>query len=48
LIFSFVRAENQFFIAGTEGKGPISNVIGLAIAERVISAAKSGQKFKVP
>ncbi|GAA5839628.1 hypothetical protein JCM11251_003562 [Rhodosporidiobolus azoricus] len=43
-----VYIENQFFISSTgAGKGPIENMIGAAIVDRVISAAKSGEKFKV-
>ncbi|GAA5974034.1 hypothetical protein JCM11641_008224 [Rhodosporidiobolus odoratus] len=43
----FIFIENQFFICGTQGKGPVENVIGRAIVERVLSAARNGQKFKV-
>jgi hypothetical protein len=37
----------QFFITSTSGNGPVKNLIGKAIAERVLSAARSGKKFKV-
>ncbi|GAA5940921.1 hypothetical protein JCM10213_008004 [Rhodosporidiobolus nylandii] len=47
----FVFISNQFFITSTgsakDGKGPVENLIGRALVERVLSAAKSGQKFKV-
>ncbi|GAA5890842.1 hypothetical protein JCM6882_008832 [Rhodosporidiobolus microsporus] len=40
--------ENQFFITSTgAGKGPVENMIGAAIVDRVLSAARSGEKFKV-
>ncbi|KAI5475207.1 phospholipase D [Pseudohyphozyma bogoriensis] len=43
----FVYIENQFFITNTCDKGPVKNLIGKAIVERVLSAARAGKKFKV-
>ncbi|GJN91854.1 hypothetical protein Rhopal_004878-T1 [Rhodotorula paludigena] len=44
-----VHIENQFFITRSDDvdKGPVLNKIGQAIVQRVLSAAKSGEKFKV-
>ncbi|GAA5896328.1 uncharacterized protein JCM6883_006870 [Sporobolomyces salmoneus] len=40
--------ENQFFITTTGAKKtPVSNLIGAAIVERVVSAAKNYQRFKI-
>lgn len=44
----FVYIENQFFITATgSGERPVKNLIGKAIVDRVLSAARSGTKFKV-
>lgn len=45
----FVFISNQFFIsrASEDDKAPVSNRVAEAIVERVLSAAMSGQKFKV-
>ena len=44
----FVYIENQFFITATsDAQRPIKNKIGAAIVERILRAARSGQKFKV-
>jgi phospholipase D1/2 len=44
----FIYIENQFFITATgEEQSPIRNKIGGAIVERVIKAAKAGEKYKV-
>ncbi|KAL8286802.1 hypothetical protein RQP46_004330 [Phenoliferia psychrophenolica] len=44
----FIYIENQFFITNTRpDDGPIKNLIGKAIVQRVLSAARSGKKFKV-
>ncbi|KAF8603406.1 phospholipase D/nuclease [Ceratobasidium sp. AG-I] len=43
----FIYIENQFFISNTGNEGPVKNLIARALVERIISAAKSGQKFKV-
>ncbi|KAM0753544.1 phospholipase D/nuclease [Meredithblackwellia eburnea MCA 4105] len=44
----FIYIENQFFVTNTKsGNGPVKNLIGKAITERVLSAARSGKKFKV-
>ncbi|GAA5985829.1 hypothetical protein JCM5350_006905 [Sporobolomyces pararoseus] len=43
-----IYIENQFFITSTgTKKTPVSNTIGAAIVERIISAAKSYKRFKV-
>jgi len=40
--------ENQFFITTTGAKkSPVSNTIGAAIVERILSAAKAYKRFKV-
>lgn len=45
---AFVYIENQFFITATSPKqAPVMNRIGAAIVERVLRAARSGEKFKV-
>ena len=45
----FVYIENQFFITATGDKqSPVkNNLIGSAIVERVLRAARNGEKFKV-
>jgi phospholipase D1/2 len=44
----FVYIENQFFITATGDKqSPVQNRIGAALVERILQAAKAGQKFKV-
>lgn len=44
----FVYIENQFFITATsDAQKPIKNKIGAAIVERILRAARAGQKFKV-
>ncbi|KAG9018728.1 hypothetical protein FRB90_010196 [Tulasnella sp. 427] len=43
----FIYIENQFFISNAGDKGPIENRIAEALVERILSAARSGQKFKV-
>ncbi|KAH8429511.1 uncharacterized protein LDX57_007173 [Aspergillus melleus] len=44
----FVYIENQFFITATgDSQKPVQNKIGAAIVERILRAAKSGQKYKV-
>ncbi|GAA93975.1 uncharacterized protein L969DRAFT_322779 [Mixia osmundae IAM 14324] len=46
----FIYIENQFFVSSGQSdsqKGPIKNEIAAAIAQRCISAAKDGKKFKV-
>lgn len=42
-----IYIENQFFITSTIAGHPVHNQIGAALAERIISAAKDGRKFKV-
>jgi phospholipase D1/2 len=45
---SFVYIENQFFITATGDKQkPVKNLIGKAIVDRVLRAARAGQKYKV-
>lgn len=39
--------ENQFFVTSTIKGHPVHNQIGAAIAERIISAARDGRRFKV-
>lgn len=44
----FVYIENQFFITATgDLQKPIQNKIGAAIVERILRAARAGQKYKV-
>jgi phospholipase D1/2 len=44
----FVYIENQFFITSTgEQQSPIHNMIGRAIVDAVLQAAKEGRKFRV-
>ena len=44
----FVYIENQFFITATGDKQkPVRNMIGAAIVERIIRAARAGEKYKV-
>jgi hypothetical protein len=42
-----IYIENQFFITSTIAGHPVHNQIGAALAERIISAARDGRKFKV-
>src|ERR1700742_1090028 len=44
----FVYIENQFFITATsEKQKPIKNMIASAIVERILRAARAGQKYKM-
>jgi phospholipase D1/2 len=44
----FIYIENQFFITATGDKQkPVKNQIGAAIVERILRAARAGQKYKV-
>jgi phospholipase D1/2 len=44
----FIYIENQFFITATsDAQTPIKNRIGGAIAERIIRAARAGERYKV-
>ena len=44
----FVYIENQFFITATsEAQQPVRNKIGAAIVDRILRAARAGQKYKV-
>ncbi|KAG8908268.1 hypothetical protein FRB99_007801 [Tulasnella sp. 403] len=43
----FIYIENQFFISNAGDKGPVQNRIAEALVERILSAARAGQKFKV-
>ena len=44
----FVYIENQFFITATsDAQKPVKNKIGAAIVERIVRAARNGQKYKV-
>ncbi|ORY72756.1 phospholipase D/nuclease [Leucosporidium creatinivorum] len=43
-----IYIENQFFITNTSPDKPfVKNLIGKAITERILSAARAGKKFKV-
>lgn len=44
----FVYIENQFFITATsDAQKPVKNKIGAAIVDRILRAARAGQKYKV-
>ena len=44
----FVYIENQFFITATsDHQRPVRNKLGAAIVERVLRAARAGEKYKV-
>ena len=44
----FIYIENQFFITATsDANKPVKNKIGAAIVERILRAARAGEKFKV-
>lgn len=44
----FVYIENQFFITTTgDHQHPVKNKIGAAIVERILRAARAGQKYKI-
>ncbi|RJE18557.1 Phospholipase [Aspergillus sclerotialis] len=44
----FVYIENQFFITATgDSQKPVNNKIGAAIVERILRAARAGQKYKI-
>lgn len=44
----FVYIENQFFITATsDAQKPVRNKIGAAIVERILRAARAGEKYKV-
>lgn len=43
----FILVENQFFVSWPSQKGAVRNGIAAAIVERILSAARNGQKFKV-
>ena len=44
----FIYIENQFFITATSDmQKPIKNKIGAAIVERILRAARAGQRFMV-
>ena len=44
----FVYIENQFFITATcDKQKPVKNMIGAAIVERILRAARAGEKYKV-
>lgn len=42
-----IYIQNQFFITATKEGTPVKNLIGRAIVSRILSAARSGKKFKV-
>jgi phospholipase D1/2 len=44
----FVYIENQFFITATgDQQHPVKNTIGAAIVERILRAARAGEKYKI-
>lgn len=44
----FVYIENQFFITATsDAQKPVKNKLGAAIVERILRAARAGEKYKV-
>ncbi|MBW0471417.1 hypothetical protein O181_011132 [Austropuccinia psidii MF-1] len=43
----FIYIENQFFITTCGNKGKIQNKIGLALANRIVQAARANEPFKV-
>ncbi|PYH41596.1 putative phospholipase D (PLD) [Aspergillus saccharolyticus JOP 1030-1] len=44
----FVYIENQFFITATgDAQKPVENKIGAAIVERILRAARAGEKYKI-
>jgi phospholipase D1/2 len=44
----FVYIENQFFITATsDQQKPVQNMIGAAIVERILRAARAGEKYKI-
>jgi phospholipase D1/2 len=44
----FVYIENQFFITATgDQQKPVKNLIGQAIVERILRAARNNQKYKI-
>jgi len=43
----YIYIENQFFISATRTGDVVTNLIAKALLERIIRAAKEGQKFKV-
>lgn len=44
----FVYIENQFFITATsDAQRPVKNKLGAAIVERILRAARAGEKYKV-
>lgn len=44
----FIYMENQFFITATsDEQKPVQNKVGAAIVERILRAAREGQKFKI-
>ncbi|KAL4912357.1 hypothetical protein BDW62DRAFT_206548 [Aspergillus aurantiobrunneus] len=44
----FIYIENQFFITATgDNQKPVKNKIGAAIVERILRAARAGQKYKM-
>ena len=44
----FVYIENQFFITATsDSQKPVRNKLGAALVERILRAARDGEKYKV-
>ena len=47
ITFSDATNAYLFSISNTVDKGPVKNLIAKALVERILSAARDGQKFKV-
>jgi phospholipase D1/2 len=44
----FVYIENQFFITATgDQQSPVKNLVGKALVDRILRAARAGEKYKV-
>ena len=43
----FIYIENQFFVSVPGSNAVVKNQIALALVERILSAARDGEKFKV-
>ncbi len=47
LLTAFLSIENQFFVTSTQPGKKVTNLIGAALVERILSAATAGRRFKV-
>lgn len=43
----FIYIENQFFVSIPGDQTVVHNKVALALVERILGAARTGQKFKV-